>query len=186
MNQVIDICKNCGSNTLIVNKRYYLCQDCNWHRLHPDGDMKEERRRKKQALLRNTVKPAKGKSIKTTQNTYLCSDGTRVTQAQIDGRYKDTILLIDQERDAKCESCKRNDKPLSHSHIISRKRAKELGKTELIWDDMNILLECYGNRKSCHETTEKGLLFCKEHYTFELKKEMIKEYDKEAFNKLEL
>jgi len=28
-------CSNCGNNFPIVNKKYHLCQKCNWQRLHP-------------------------------------------------------------------------------------------------------------------------------------------------------
>lgn len=66
-------------------------------------------------------------------NTFLCSDGTRVTQAQINERLHEAYDQID---DCFCKGCGRVGN--SHAHIIAQARCKQIGKTELIWDRDNI------------------------------------------------
>ena len=34
-------CRNCSNKSIIVNKRHYLCQDCNWKRLHPGEEVRK-------------------------------------------------------------------------------------------------------------------------------------------------
>ncbi|HET8885585.1 MAG TPA: hypothetical protein VFM70_04440 [Salinimicrobium sp.] len=76
-------------------------------------------------------------------NTYKCSDGTRVTQAQVDRRIKQAKAkklqqAIEEKGYIACEECHRNDcKPVDCSHTISVKEAKETGRTELCWDYEN-------------------------------------------------
>lgn len=71
-------------------------------------------------------------------NTFLCSDGTKVTQKEIDHnrsaaykvKYRDNPHPIDEgfrEKRAQCTA-----------HIISQARCKQIGKTELIWDIDNM------------------------------------------------
>ena len=77
-------------------------------------------------------------------------------QAKIKRQLHKTYQKIDAEREPVCQGCGRSNKPLSHSHTISQKRCKEIGKKELIWDEDNIELECFGTNKSCHEIWEHG------------------------------
>ncbi|MCH7724438.1 MAG: hypothetical protein IIC76_14035 [Bacteroidetes bacterium] len=77
-------------------------------------------------------------------------------QAIIKRKLHGVYEQIDNEREQVCQGCGRSDKPLSHSHIISQKRCKEIGKTELIWDKDNIEIECFGNNNDCHNVWEKG------------------------------
>lgn len=184
MQQKIDNCKGCGVELLIVNKKYYLCQQCNWQRLHPDEDEKEVKKQKQKSLVQNRVKNAGKLNKVSNKNTYLCSNGERISQSTIERRLKETYNLMDNTREAVCESCGASQWPLSHSHIISRDRAKKIKKTELIWNAQNILIECYGGKNTCHELTEKGLNYCKNHFTFQYKLAILQEYDVEAYNKL--
>lgn len=86
-------------------------------------------------------------------NTYSDSFGNRWTTSQIDRLSDKTAkeLLQDQLDEHGynfCTQCARNDcKPIDVSHIVSRKKAKENGRVELIWskDNMQIL------GRSCHE-----------------------------------
>lgn len=105
---------------------------------------KEATEEKKQAEKRaQQLKKAKEKSQKPKarisknpadwSNTFLCSDGTRVTQAEINEMLKQTYAEID---DCFCEGC--GEVGNSHAHIIAQARCKQLGKTELIWDRDNI------------------------------------------------
>lgn len=51
-----------------------------------------------------------------------------------------------------CQKCKRNDcKPLDVSHTVSRKKAKEEGRVEILWDLDN--LEILGRK--CHQEKDR-------------------------------
>jgi 5-methylcytosine-specific restriction endonuclease McrA len=89
--------------------------------------------------------------------TYSDSEGNRYTTDQIN-RKSDKAAnskLVDQLVDYGynfCEECERNDcKPIDVSHTVSRKKAKELGKVELIWDKNN--MEILGRR--CHKIKDQ-------------------------------
>jgi hypothetical protein len=100
-------------------------------------------------------------------NYYTCSDGVRLTQAQINSR-------LSKERKGWREKyvCECFGAPhIAHDadHSISQKRCKEIGKTELIWDEGNIswscreahqLWESYKNGKfQYHKNFKKRMLF---------------------------
>ena len=38
---VVDICRKCSNSRPIVNKKYYLCEECNYKRLHGDKPRKK-------------------------------------------------------------------------------------------------------------------------------------------------
>ncbi len=75
-------------------------------------------------------------------------------QTAIDYLLRKTYEEIDSEREPVCEGCGRGDKPLSHSHTISRYRCKQIGKPELIYDKRDIEMMCFGTSASCHEIWE--------------------------------
>ena len=77
-------------------------------------------------------------------------------QANINRELVKTYQKIDIEREPICQGCGSGNKPLSHSHTISQKKCKELGKPELISDENNIELECFGTSESCHEKWERA------------------------------
>lgn len=85
--------------------------------------------------------------------TYSDSEGNRYTTSQIDRRSDKTAkeVLYAQFMDYGynfCEKCKRNDcKPLDASHTISRKKAKEDGNVEILWQHSNF--EILGRK--CHQ-----------------------------------
>ena len=85
--------------------------------------------------------------------TYRDSDGNRYTTAQIEWRIKRAALLkldlqfIEHGYNF-CEECQQNnDKPIDVSHTISRKKAKEDGCVEVLWELSN--LEILG--RECHK-----------------------------------
>lgn len=90
-------------------------------------------------------------------NTYSDSNGKRYTTEEINNRSATTAkLLLKQQVNEYgynfCISCGRNDcKPIDVSHTVSRKKAKEDGCVELIWDINN--LEILGRR--CHQIKDK-------------------------------
>lgn len=90
--------------------------------------------------------------------TYKCSDGTRVSQAQIDRRVKKAKAqklqqFLDTHGYFFCEDCKQNDcKPIDCSHDIPVDKAKKEGRTELAWDVDVITLR----GRDCHEKLDKN------------------------------
>lgn len=89
--------------------------------------------------------------------TYSDSQGNRYTTSQIEARIKKAALekLDIQFLELgynRCEGCGRNDcVPLDVSHTISRKKAKEDGCVEVLWDLDN--LEILGRK--CHQKKDK-------------------------------
>ncbi len=109
---------------------------------------------------------------------YKCSDGIKVSQSTINRKYSEMlqgkhsgyVTVI-------CECCREN-RATDNSHIISRKRCKELHKTELIYDPSNVVNSC----RKCHNEHEsyksgKNIKHC--NYTKVM--EYIKEYDLEVY-----
>ena len=94
-------------------------------------------------------------------NKYFDSKGNLYTQSQIDFRIKRAGLeLLDLQFLEYgynfCTKCKRNDcKPIDVSHNISRKKAKEDGCVQVLWDYDN--LEILGRK--CHKKKDKLNLF---------------------------
>lgn len=77
-------------------------------------------------------------------------------QSAINRKRDKAYSEIDHEREPICAGCGKSGIPLSHSHIISQKRAKYLHKPELIYDKNNISLDCYTDSNSCHQRWESG------------------------------
>ena len=83
-------------------------------------------------------------------NTFECSDGTRVKQVVIDRHLSQLRKLIfSQEVYVWCAGCKMT---YTHSiaHIIAKARCKVIGKTELIWDINNVFPGCF----KCNQQAE--------------------------------
>lgn len=193
-------CK-CGSKH-IVNKKYGLCDNCNYARLH-NGKSKREvyaerslqriSQRQANAGKRGVsevtgVQPKKKYRIKKISDStrYHCSDGTMVSQAEITANYRATQEHIVNTRNGVCQGTGRTDLPLSFSHIISRARCKQLGKVELIWDEANIELESMGENISAHYIWEHGDLESKKRLlNFAKKFSYIQKHDPETYRKWE-
>ena len=103
-------------------------------------------------------------------------------QSGIDYQLRKTYVDIDNEREPVCEGCGRGDKPLSHSHTISRNRCKQIGKSELIYDKNNIEIECFGTSTSCHDIWEGAAMKYKMKLdNFDKKMLFIEQHDTERF-----
>lgn len=118
------------------------------------------------------------KNPKDWKNTFLCSDGTKVTEAEINNRYSGHRA----HRQVICEGCHRS-KAVCKAHIIAKARCKQIGKTELIWDYRNMYDSCYPcnaaieNPKAKAWKSLKNIDYCLS---------FIKEHDPELFTKFEL
>ena len=94
-------------------------------------------------------------------NTYSDSYDNRYTTEQIERKIKKSALELLEMQFIEhgynfCQKCKCNDcKPIDVSHTISRKKAKEDGCVEVLWDYDN--LEILG--RLCHQKKDKLNLF---------------------------
>lgn len=209
MQLIRDICRGdgCGILALIVNRKYYLCDDCNFKRIH-NGKTKQEvyserakerggnnpsktAKKVDESLLgRHVYKASKLKSV-SSEKRYRTSSGELVSQAEIKWRLCITTDKIKQVRPPICEGLGRGGLPLSFSHTISQARCKELGKTELIWDEGNIELESFeaptSNPVMAHNIWESPYIERKIMLlNFERKLTYIKQHDEETYTKLVL
>ena len=81
-------------------------------------------------------------------NTYQCSDGEKITQAQIKTRLSQAYAQ--GPRNAVCECCGQAQ-AVDHDHTIAQRTCKELGKSELIYDPANWVHSC----RKCHNEWEQ-------------------------------
>jgi 5-methylcytosine-specific restriction endonuclease McrA len=113
------------------------------------------------------------------KNTFLCSDGTRVTQAEIDAKLKEAYQVkYTISPWMTCEGC--GEWADSSAHIIAKSRCKQLHKTELVWCPENFFPACY----SCNSAIEspKGGKW-KVLRNIDKCMEFVRIHDKELFQK---
>lgn len=129
-------------------------------------------------------KPTKSLRKKKTvkhKNTFLTSDGEKVTQDQI----KQRLTASYREKHAgnpepACEGCGQG-KADDNSHIISQRRLKQIGKSELIWDPNAYCSYC----RECHtiwESNKSGEWTKLNNAMYAL--EFLKEHDGETYIKI--
>lgn len=206
MKQVIDNCKqcDCDQQRLIVNKRYYLCQEKNHERIHGES-IAETSKRKAAAYNESSRKRAKQRSADS-NSTFKAKGATLLgvgkqspnrskrpkqrseRQSFIERRYAETCRIIDAEREPKCSGCGRyqsGDIRLSHSHIISRREAQNAGRIELIYDKENIALHCmdFGEHQGCHAKWENPKRR-HELLDYEANKEFVRNKDERIFRRM--
>jgi hypothetical protein len=146
-----------------------------------DGSSKEQIR--KQLKKKYNIKSVSSKA------KYRCSDGSLVSEVQIKRKYAEVCDQIMLEREMMCQGSGRWDVPLSRSHTISRKRCKELNKTELIWTRENLELEGYeeptSNPTMAHNIWECGTWEQKSKLlNWDRKCTIIKLHDPEGYAKI--
>lgn len=157
---------NCACGKIVENPDTGLCGSC--------------ARAERKALEAASKPPKEKKPIKKvgTKNTFLCSDGTRVTQAEINRRrnlcYDMIDLLVDR-----CEGC--GNKSQGHAHIIPQARSKQLNKTELIWDFENIFPSCHNCNSIAENVSSIGITKLKNYPRI---KAFLELHDRERFEKI--
>lgn len=82
------------------------------------------------------------KNPKDWTNTFSCSSGKKVTQAEIN-RNRDSAYNYQAQSTSvtKCHGC--GQPATCRAHIIAQARCKQIGKTELIWHLGNFFPSCY-------------------------------------------
>jgi DNA-directed RNA polymerase subunit RPC12/RpoP len=188
MEYLREICSGCGTLQLIINKRYCLCNDCNFRRLHGGKGKQEvykERHDKKDKKQYASIKktpwntPDKGDLVNELKKVFSIKK-ISPKRAKRHSDLKEVYKKIDQEREPVCEGCGRGDVALSHSHLLS-----EYDRPDLYTDQDNIRLHCFGFYTSCHDKWERGLI----HEVvlmldFKENLDYIKSVDTKAYNKV--
>lgn len=82
------------------------------------------------------------------RNTYLCSDGTRVTQAEIDKKRSEAYRIKYQDNPCPIDEGFREKRAKCTAHIIPQARCKQIGKTELIWDIDNMFAATFESNQA--------------------------------------
>jgi len=169
----IERCKKCDRKTPIVNRKYQLCQQCNWERLHPvEGSYSSNRKKQQVKLLRSlqaNLKPIKSR-------TRLSQMSTK--QRQVARDLADVYKEISIMRIKVCTGCGTEHR-LSHSHLIPRSRRKDLEASHA-----NITYHCLsmGDTKGCHDIWEHGSIDDKKMLNdFEKSMQYIKAVDSEYY-----
>lgn len=168
----------------------YECSSCVHEKVRDKEAEKKANDQRNRKLLKQKVKQAAprktiSKNPKTWSNTFLCSDGTRVTQAEINERRAeayDKAYPGWREKPKTCHGCWKR-KQQGFAHIIAQARCKQLGKTELIWYPGNFFpadIQCNSAIESPNGKNWKVLLNIEPCLAF------IKEHDQELFTKFEL
>lgn len=130
------------------------------------------------------IKPVKSIKISSKslhKNTYECSNGAKITESQIQIRLSKSYREKHEDNsNIICEGCE-SVKAQDNSHIISKKRLKQLHKTELIYNANSYCSYC----RSCHVKWENyksgefvNLLNIVEAMIF------VKKHDIELYNKM--
>lgn len=157
-------CKDCNKERYIVNKKYYLCDDCNYKRMH-SGLSKQEvaqsKAPKERKIKKYYIKPKK-KEIK-----IKSALSELKTYKELEAIHNDEYF---------CKGCGISYPGLDKSHILSVGQRKDM---ELIGD--NIQLMC----RKCHMDWESWNIerMIKLH-CFKENLEFIRQYDQETYNKL--
>lgn len=167
-------CSKCNLPKPIVNKKYNLCDDCNYMRLH-DGKSKAEVLREKASTKIITAKHYQFKNKKP-----LSSSQKTAKQIVIDKALQalKNSIRIDEKQNGTyyCKGCGRSEKHLDRSHILSVKHRKDL---ELVRENINLLC------RTCHSAWESNLIHkMAALYCFEKDLLFIKTNDVGRYNKI--
>lgn len=168
-------CSNCQQSKPIVNKKYDLCDDCNYMRLH-DGKSKAEVMREKAS-----TQIAKVPKIYQFKSKKQLSSGQRSQKQIVVDKALQTLkesIRLDAKQDGTyfCKGCGKTEKHLDCSHILSVKHRKDL---ELIRENINLFC------RTCHIDWESGdIIKMIALHSFEKDLAYIKANDVGRYNKL--
>lgn len=159
MQTVIDNCNRCNEEKPIVNKKYYLCYDCNYQRLHGESYEDKQKRQQKETFRNITT----ANKITPKRNNKPLKQRTD-KQKEFEEKLKQEYEKFDADKISTgewyCTGCFTNQH-LSHSHILRQSWCKANGKEELCYPySGNVVLHCLsaGNKRGCHEKWESGVI----------------------------
>ena len=157
-------CSQCHNTTFIVNRKYHLCDECNYKRLHNGISKAEVYQQKQSGKVR---KPTYVKKITQKQaeiNKFLSDVKKNITKQAI------------ENNEYYCHGCNKATQQLDHSHILSVKH-----RADLQLDENNINLFC----RECHKKWESGDIEKQlSLLTFEKDLMYIKQHDSYRYNRL--
>lgn len=174
-------CSECNKDVLIVNRTKWLCDECNFMRLH-DGKTRHEIFKEKEANLREiSLKSAEMNFDTFKQKKSFKINQTTSKQANLNRKLselkKEIALKAIQNDEYYCKGCGSGSE-IDKSHILSIGQRKDL---ELV--EENIQLLC----RRCHVKWEGGIihqmisLHCfRENLLF------IRRYDRNRYNQLKI
>lgn len=148
-------------NRRAINMKYCLCYECNFRRTHNGKSNYDVSLEKNINKLKEkkffTPKKIVYKLNKKPKKIYRIK--VSLKQQEIKKNLSIAYNEIDSERELICTGCNKyqgGDIRLSHSHIISQKDCKLIGKPELIYDKKDITYHCvdFGNNIGCHRKWE--------------------------------
>lgn len=167
------MCSSCNQPKPIVNKKYDLCDDCNYARLH-DGQSKADVARNKAVVKRLIAQPYT--DIKKQKSIRQRSEKQHVIDVALQAVKQSIRLDAKQNGEHFCKGCGKGEKHLDCSHILSVKHRKDLS---LERDNINLLC------RVCHISWESGdILKMMSLDCFESDLMYIKTRDQGRYNKL--
>lgn len=170
----MNICSKCEKQKFIVNKKYNLCDDCNYYRLN--GKTKQEVYQE-----RASQKPKKTYQIK---KSPLKNNSKVKIQTQKEKQVKNKLSQLKNQIREKailenkyfCWGCGKGGVQLDCSHILSVGQRKDL---ELQEENINLFCrDCHSAWESNNVVKMSSLL------TFKKDLDYIKEKDERRYNKL--
>jgi len=167
-------CKIDGCSRWAVNKVNGLCAT------HERESKSIDRAKEKAAMARTPFIAKVGDTEK-----FKCSSGRRVSQKEINSKRASTYDLMDTRLKGATKVCAATgvneyDTIIDHDHTIAQARCKELGKTELIWDEKNIE---YSSRQAHREWESYGDGKFIAHANFQKRMQFVKAHDPEAWER---
>ena len=175
-------CNHCQQNKPIVNKKYNLCDDCNYMRLHKGKSKAEVAQEKAQQKLSQQI--TQGVVKKLGIKKYKLKPIKQLTEQERERKKQlsevKSEIEIDAQQDGRyyCWGCDKGGVALDKSHILSVRQRKDL---EL--EKENINLFC----RDCHVDWEGGSIHKMAALnTFEKDLLYIRSKDRGRYNKLKL
>lgn len=134
---------NCGQYTL---QKDGVCSSCKHIKAKAEKVAANQAEKLAKKLLQQKARKQEpkakiSKNPKDWTNTFNCSDGTKVTQSQINNKLDKAYKWSSYTEQGFCLGC--GQPAQGHAHIIAKARCKRINKTELIWNPKNYFEACH-------------------------------------------
>lgn len=138
------MCNKCNKNYPIVNKKYGLCNGCNFKRTH-EGQSQQEVYSERAKERTQTLYAPSHKKYRIKQQTTKDAGIKRVLSI-VKSEIENDALQNDEYY---CQGCGRADGALDKSHLLSVGKFKHL---ELVKENMQLMC------RKCHNKWETGVI----------------------------
>lgn len=167
-------CSNCKKEKFIVNKKYNLCDDCNYYRLN--GKTKQEAYQERAQSKPKKVYKLKSSPLKNKQKVKVQTDKEKQIKNKLSTLKNSIREKAISNQEYFCWGCGKGGEQLDCSHILSVGQRKDL---ELEEENINLLC------RECHRDWESNdIVKMSQLLTFTKDLDYIKEKDKLRYNKL--